>query len=95
MIDFAEVIKSWWVAQNPNEQESLLAKKRLQICLSCPNYKQLFKKKKWSAICKECGCPISKKIFSQTINPCPLDKWIMVDKKYGNGMDTKEQKSII
>jgi hypothetical protein len=29
------------------------------------------------------------------INPCPLDKWMGVDKQYGNGMDKKEQKSII
>ena len=95
MIDFSDIIKSWWVAENPNEQESFLAKQRLEICLNCPKYKQLFKKKKWSAICIECNCPISKKIFSQTINPCPLDKWMEIDKRYGNGMDNKEQKSII
>jgi hypothetical protein len=95
MIDFVDVIKSWWIAENPTEQESILAKKRLEICLNCPSYKQLFKKKKWSAMCDGCGCPISKKIFSQTINPCPLDKWIEIDKRYGNGMDKKEQKSII
>ena len=101
MIDFADVIKSWWIAENPTEKESFLAKKRLEICKGddanpkCENYEQLFKKRKWSAICDGCGCPVSKKIFSQVINPCPLDKWMDIDKQYGNGMDKKEQKSII
>lgn len=95
MIDFKDIIKSWWIAANPTPQQSKLAEKRLEICIKCPKYEKLIKKKEWTAVCGMCGCPISKKIFSEQINPCPLDKWIDVDKQYGNGMDKKEQKSMI
>lgn len=95
MIDFKDIIKSWWVAANPNEQQSFLAKKRLEICMGCPKYEKILKKKEWSAICGQCGCVISKKIFSDYVNPCPLGKWIDIDKMYGNGMDEKNGKSLI
>lgn len=95
MINFKDIVKSWWIASSPTPEESIWGEKRFDICISCDMYKEVLKKKKWSAYCNACGCPLSKKIFSQTINPCPLDKWMEVDKEYGNGMDKKEQKTII
>ena len=32
--------------------------------------------------CKECGCPIKKKVFSDDFNDCPLGKWEEVDSEY-------------
>jgi hypothetical protein len=95
MIDFNDIIKAWWASTSPTPEESFLGEKRFEICSKCEMYKEVLKKKKWSAYCKACGCPVSKKVFSKTINPCPLDKWIDIDKRYGNGMDEKEQKTII
>jgi hypothetical protein len=35
-----------------------------------------------ATICEECGCPISKKIFTPKFNACPLKKWEEVDTPY-------------
>jgi hypothetical protein len=95
MIVFNDIVKALWTAASPTTEESFLGEKRFEICSKCEMYKEVLKKKKWSAYCKACGCPVSKKVFSKTINQCPLDKWLDIYKLYGNGMDEKEQKTII
>jgi hypothetical protein len=47
----------------------------MKICNDCD--KKTYLKPVDSFICGECGCPLSKKIFSPKPGPeaCPLSKW--------------------
>jgi hypothetical protein len=94
MVDFKEIINAWIVSFNPTESQKAQAAERLSVCLQCENYSEIIKKKKWSAVCKECGCPIEKKIYSNAFDPCPLDKWDGVDMKY-NSLSKKIEKTIL
>lgn len=77
-----EIVNAWITSINPSEDEKKRSIERLEICEGCTFKKEILKNKKWSTICSSCGCVISKKIFSQEFNPCPLKKWEEVDKKY-------------
>jgi hypothetical protein len=94
MVDFKEIINAWIVSFNPTEDQKLQADERLSICLGCEKYSEIIEKKKWSAVCGECGCPIEKKIYSDRFDPCPLDKWNDVDTKY-NIPTKKIEKTIL
>ena len=71
-----DIIKAWWIASNPNKEQSLLAQKRLDICNTCDSMVDsvVFGKK-----CAECGCPIGKKIFTDVMGSCDLHKWDKVE----------------
>jgi hypothetical protein len=43
-------------------------------------------------ICSDCGCPLSKKIFTMENDACPLHKWREVEADY---FKSKTQKSLI
>lgn len=74
-----EIVSAWATSFNPTQQQKLLAEDRYAICKSCPS---LGKKLKIE-YCKECGCPIQKKIFTQQLNDtCPLNKWRSVEDTY-------------
>lgn len=75
MIDFKTVIQAWITAINPTEEQRDLAEYRMEVCEPCEKRKQWKKTKLF--YCEECGCPISKKIFSPIGNFCPLQKWKM------------------
>jgi hypothetical protein len=79
---FKEIANAWIIANNPSRDQKILAENRFTICDSCPSKKVLSDKIKISTICNECGCPISKKIFSPEFNACPLKKWEDVDNKF-------------
>ena len=78
-MDFIKIAKAWIASYNPNEKQLNMAKDRYTICDVCPSKVEstMFNYK-----CNECGCPISKKIFSSTFNDCPLSKWESIDLKY-------------
>jgi len=78
-MDVLEIISAWKIANNPTPNQEKLAASRFDICKDCPSKKILTKKLKIATVCGECGCPISKKIFSPKFNPCPLGKWAEVD----------------
>lgn len=70
-----EIIKAWATSFNPTEEQKKIAENRLKVCKYC-----LYSKKKRLLIkkivyCKLCGCPLSKKVFSDNIHSCPKDKW--------------------
>jgi len=75
MNKISEIFKAWVAAANPTPEEQALAKYRASVCDSCEE------KTYFSAtnlfICGECGCPLSKKVFSPKPGPeaCPLAKW--------------------
>lgn len=81
-MDFVKIAKAWIAANNPSIEQSQLAENRFEICDICPSKKTITKKLKIGTVCGECGCPITKKIFSDTFNDCPLKKWESVDLKY-------------
>lgn len=81
-MNFKTIIQSWIAAANPTEQQLEIAEKRHSICDMCPSKKTITQKLKIGVVCGECGCPITKKIFSPNFNECPLRKWENVDDSY-------------
>lgn len=72
MDSFLDIVKAWAVSFNPNEEQTELANARYDICLQCDHRKLRL----GIEICKGCGCPLSKKIFTQKkAETCPLYKW--------------------
>lgn len=95
MLDIKEISEAWWNSYFATESKKNVAKDRLKICQECPSMTTVLQKmgKKLSVtICSECGCPISKKIFSPKYNACPLGKWKNVDSKH---IDSFNKKSLI
>ncbi len=70
-----EIVEAWLIAHNPNDNQIKIAEERVKICDECESKKVIL----GVPICGECGCPISKKIFTNTKNPCPLKKWGEID----------------
>jgi len=101
MFNFREVFDAWVTAAKPTNEQKQQSEDRALVCRGngdipkCENYVELFEKKKWSAYCNGCGCPIDKKIFSGKINPCPLEKWDEIDKKYNTYIGIKHKKTIL
>jgi len=89
-----QIITAWITSIKPSADQKQMAEKRKEICSVCPSKKDIFKEKEWSSVCSECGCPISKKIFTTEYNPCPLKKWGEVDDLYFTKKEAKLQKSI-
>ena len=77
-MNFAEIINAWVISINPNEEQKTLALNRANICNTCEYKKYVIKK----PICSACGCPITKKVFSEKQNACPKGKWNDLDSKY-------------
>jgi len=95
MINIKDIFNSWKTSFNPSERELKRANDRFSICAGCEFNKEVLTNKEWSLICKACGCPIKKKIFSSEINPCPKSKWMEVDKANGYSVDIKKNKTLI
>jgi len=75
MLKIAEIAKAWIAAANPTSEQQTIAEYRASVCDACP-------KKAYNATinlyyCSECGCPLSKKIFSPKPGreACPLAQW--------------------
>lgn len=84
-MNFREIINAWIISFNPTEKQKELAEIRGKICDECPS-----KIVVTFAVCTECGCPVGKKIFTDTYNPCPLLKWKETDLPYfGERKNTK------
>ena len=67
-----EIVEAWAISLNPNEMQKKRAILRYAICTSCEYNK--------NKTCSLCGCPLSKKIFSNTIGACDDGKWDKIDK---------------
>ena len=92
--NISEIVKAWVTAANPNDVQRELAEERLDICMKCEFRKEVIHNKEWSALCGKCGCPISKKIFTDQYGSCPLNKWNLIEDKYKLHLK-KKNKSII
>lgn len=74
-----EIVTAWMVSFNPSDEEKIVAEKRYEICVSCPNRAT----KLGIEVCTACGCPLSKKIFTlRDQGSCPLNKWDIVDTEF-------------
>jgi hypothetical protein len=86
-MNIKEIIEAWIISHSPTEKQKILAEKRAEVCKECPHRKDVL-----VSICGLCGCPISKKIFTNDYNPCPDKKWKEVDDIY---FEKKENKTLI
>jgi hypothetical protein len=95
--DIQEITRAWIDSFFATDEQKNIAKKRNEICQSCPSLKVKFQKRKKISVqyCGECGCPISKKIFSRKYNACPLLKWETVDSENKNFFEPKSKKTDI
>lgn len=82
MINLIDIVRSWNKASGDDPEDHTLASIRASICLECPSLTKnnsiinllISKDNPLQGLkCNECGCPISKKIYSQF--GCPIDKW--------------------
>jgi anaerobic ribonucleoside-triphosphate reductase len=69
------IFKAWVISFNPTKEQADLAKKRTDICNKC----EFLTITLTIPTCSECGCPIGKKVFTDSFNPCPKLKWESVD----------------
>ena len=72
-----EIFKAWKISYNPNDLESGLAIKLMEICDTCDS-----KKDKPYIHCGECGCVLNKKIYTPKIGACPRGKWVAVEMEF-------------
>lgn len=95
-IDIREITSAWWDSYFAEDNQKELAKQRLSICKSCPSLEQKFKKVKKITVsfCGECGCPISKKVFTNKFNACPLGKWKDVDTSHSEFFKIQKDKML-
>jgi prolyl 4-hydroxylase len=70
-----EIFKSWNIALDPNEEQTQLAIKRLEICNSC-EYKTTTL---GINQCSVCGCALRGKVYSPVKGACPEGKWNEID----------------
>jgi len=89
-IDILKIASAFATKMSPTESQKELAEKRLSICDRC----EFRKGEITSPItrCKQCGCLLHGKIFSQVYSECPENKWGEVDKPYFN---ISEKKTLI
>jgi hypothetical protein len=73
-----EIFKSWNISFNPNDSQSEVASKRIEICNSCDFKSTTFGINR----CSVCGCALKAKIFSPVKGACPKGKWDKVDTTY-------------
>lgn len=73
-----EILTAWGIAFNPNEKQSELAAKRIEICNQCENKSKVG----FFNVCSLCGCALKAKVFSQAIGACPAGKWNEVDQQH-------------
>ena len=75
MNKISEIFKSWVAAANPTPNQQAIAQYRANVCDLCD--KKTHAVAIASFVCGECGCPLSKKVFSPKPGKeaCPLAKW--------------------
>lgn len=87
------IADAWITAAKPSDDEKKLAEGRWNVCRQCPSFREK-RPVTGEPYCKDCGCPLNKKIFTKTYNECPLEKWKDIDDLlWGNTQ--KKKKSIL
>ena len=66
-----EIVVSYSTMINPTPEQKEVAKKRLQVCMTCEFWKNLPVNH-----CSKCGCATSAKVFTpKGQEACPVGKW--------------------
>ena len=75
MLKLVEIAKAWIIAANPSDEQTEIAEKRIAICNECEFSR--YNKALDFHYCGDCGCPLSKKVFSALPGKeaCPKAKW--------------------
>ena len=94
-INYKEIFDAWKISLSPTKDQQELAELRLGVCLGCDYRKEMIKGLKWSLLCRECGCPLNKKVFSTTYNACGLKKWGEIDSNYLEPLEIKNKNTLI
>lgn len=90
-----EIIGAWMTSFNPTEEQKELAEKRYEICLGCEYYGES-RPIIGDEYCKECLCPLQRKIFTQKLNDsCRIGKWEEVERQYREDKLKKNKYKII
>ena len=89
MNKIVEIFKSWGIAFNPNDAQSELAGKRMEICDSCDS-----KRMQPLIHCGECGCALKAKVYSPKIGACPRGKWVAVEMEWSNKQNKERYNQI-
>ena len=71
-----ELFKAWGIEYNPNDKRNELAYKRIEVCNSCPNKKEVDGVRN---VCSLCGCMLKSKVFTQEMGQCPDNRWDKVE----------------
>jgi hypothetical protein len=74
-----ELFKAWGIEYNPNDEKNELASKRIEVCNSCPNKKEVDGVRN---VCSLCGCMLKSKVFTTEMGQCPDDRWNEVEEKF-------------
>jgi len=72
-----EIFKAWGIMFNPNDSQTELAGKRMEICDGCDSKRTIP-----FIHCGECGCALKAKVYSPKIGACPKDKWMGVEMEW-------------
>ena len=73
-----ELFKAWGIEYDPNNTKNELASKRIEVCNTCPNKKEMDGVKN---ICSLCGCMLKSKVFTDSMGQCPDNRWNEVENK--------------
>ena len=84
-----EIFKAWGIMLDPNDIQSELAGKRMEICDDCDS-----KKTTPFIHCGECGCVLKAKVYSPKIGACPKGKWLDVETYWENEKNKKRYNDI-
>jgi|688.fasta_scaffold257243_2 hypothetical protein len=71
-----ELFKAWGIEYDPNNTKNELASKRIEVCNSCPNKKEMDGVRN---ICSLCGCMLKSKVFTEEMGQCPDNRWNEVE----------------
>jgi hypothetical protein len=73
-----EIFKAWGIGYDPNDSRNELAFKRIEVCNSCPNKKEIDGVKN---VCSLCGCMLKTKVFTNEMGQCPDNRWNGVEQQ--------------
>ena len=74
-----ELFKAWGIEYNPNDKRNELASKRIEVCNTCPNKKEVDGVRN---VCSLCGCMLKSKVFTQEMGQCPDNRWDKVENEF-------------
>ena len=82
--DIKEIVSAWAAKVHPTLEQRELATQRAGVCANCDMVGEALKGAAGTRYCKECGCLLEAKVYSNKEGACPKGKWDEIDRKYQN-----------